>query len=159
MVLPYLSPGEQGALWDPRLHGAVVGLHLGHGRQHLARGLVNGIVLESRRCLAVLDETGGFGRTLAVAGGSAADQRFRADLADASRRLVSMPRDDATDYSARGAALLAARASDGQWPPDAFPSSGAVAEPDDSRARVWDELWATFESARQAVSRHDHAPR
>ena len=83
--------------------------------------------------------------------------RFRADLADASRRLVSMPRDDATDYSARGAALLAARASDGQWPPDAFPSSGAVAEPDDSRARVWDELWATFESARQAVSRHDHA--
>ena len=126
VVLPYLSPGEQGALWDPRLHGAVVGLHLGHGRQHLARGLVNGIVLESRRCLAVLDETGGFGRTLAVAGGSAADQRFRADLADASRRLVSMPRDDATDYSARGAALLAARASDGQWPPDAFPSSGAV---------------------------------
>ena len=92
VVLPYLSPGEQGALWDPRLHGAVVGLHLGHGRQHLARGLVNGIVLESRRCLAVLDETGGFGRTLAVAGGSAADQRFRADLADASRRLVSMPR-------------------------------------------------------------------
>ena len=157
VVLPYLSPGEQGALWDPRLHGAVVGLHLGHGRQHLARGLVNGIVLESRRCLAVLDETGGFGRTLAVAGGSAADQRFRADLADASRRRVSMPRDDATDYSARGAALLAARASDGQWPPDAFPSSGAVAEPDESRARVWDELWATFESARQAVSRHDHA--
>ena len=157
VVLPYLSPGEQGALWDPRLHGAVVGLHLGHGRQHLARGLVNGIVLESRRCLAVLDETGGFGRTLAVAGGSAADQRFRADLADASRRLVSMPPDDATDYSARGAALLAARASDGQWPPDAFPSSGAVAEPDESRARVWDELWATFESARQAVSRHDHA--
>jgi xylulokinase len=157
VVLPYLSPGEQGALWDPRLHGAVVGLHLGHGRAHLARGLVNGIVLESRRCLAVLDETGGFGRTLAVAGGSAADPAFRADLADASRRVVSMPRDDATDYSARGAALLAARASEGEWPPDAFPSSGALAEPDDGRAKAWDDLWTTFESARQAVARHDHA--
>ncbi len=70
-----------------------------------------------------------------------------------------MPRDDATDYSARGAALLAARASEGEWPPDAFPSSGAVAEPDDGRAKAWDDLWTTFESARQAVARHDHATR
>jgi len=159
VVLPYLSPGEQGALWDPRLHGAVVGLHLGHGRQHLARGLVNGIVLESRRCLAVLDQTGGFGATLAVAGGSAADPAFRADLADASRRLISMPADESTDYSARGAALLAARSIDGQWPPDAFGAPAAVAEPDEGRAKVWDDLWVTFESARHAVTAHDHATR
>ena len=57
VLLPYLSPGEQGALWDPALRGAVAGLDLSHGREHLARALVNGIVLESRRCLAVLDET------------------------------------------------------------------------------------------------------
>ncbi|HEX9064629.1 MAG TPA: FGGY family carbohydrate kinase, partial [Streptosporangiaceae bacterium] len=51
VVLPYLSPGEQGALWDPGLSGSVTGLTLRHDRRHLARGLVNGIVLESRRCL------------------------------------------------------------------------------------------------------------
>ncbi len=56
VVLPYLSPGEQGALWDPALSGTVTGLTLGHDRRHLARGLVNGIVLESRRCLTVLAE-------------------------------------------------------------------------------------------------------
>jgi len=72
-VLPYLSPGEQGALWDPLLHGTFVGLDLGHERRHLARGLVNGILLESRRCLAVLDETGNFGHDLEVAGSSATD--------------------------------------------------------------------------------------
>ena len=44
VLLPYLSPGEQGALWDPLLSGAVVGLNLSHGREHLARALVNGIV-------------------------------------------------------------------------------------------------------------------
>jgi xylulokinase len=151
VLLPYLSPGEQGALWDPLLRGAVVGLDLSHGREHLARALVNGIILESRRCLAVLDETGGFGRAVEVAGGSAADPSFRADLADATRRLVSMPRDDDTDHSARGAALIAARATDGGWPDGAFPPPGAAAEPDDARAKLWDELWDAHESARRRL--------
>jgi xylulokinase len=148
VLLPYLSPGEQGALWNPLLSGAVVGLDLSHGREHLARALVNGIVLESRRCLAVLDEIGGFGRAVEVAGGSAADPSFRADLADATRRTVSMPRDDDTDHSARGAALIAALATDGSWPAAAFPPAGVAAEPDDTRAKLWDELWAAHESAR-----------
>jgi xylulokinase len=148
VLLPYLSPGEQGALWDPLLSGAVVGLDLSHGREHLARALVNGIVLESRRCLAVLDEIGGFSRAVEVAGGSAADPSFRADLADATRRVVSMPRDDDTDHSARGAALIAALATDGSWPGGAFPAAGVAAEPDDARAKLWDELWAAHESAR-----------
>ncbi|HJY74353.1 MAG TPA: FGGY family carbohydrate kinase, partial [Streptosporangiaceae bacterium] len=113
VLLPYLTPGEQGALWDPLLRGAIAGLDLGHGREHLARALVNAIVLESRRCLAVLDETCGPGHAVEVAGGSAAAPSFRADLADAARRPVSMPRDDDTDHSARGAALVAALATDG----------------------------------------------
>jgi xylulokinase len=151
VLLPYLSPGEQGALWDPLLHGAVVGLNLSHGREHLARALVNGIILESRRCLDVLDETGGFGRSVEVAGGSAASPSFRVDLADASRRLVSMPRGDDTDHSARGAALIAARGTDGGWPEDAFPAAGPAAGPDEARAKLWDELWAAHETARRRL--------
>jgi xylulokinase len=148
VLLPYLSPGEQGALWDPLLRGAIAGLDLGHGREHLARALVNGIVLESRRCLAVLDQTCWFGRAVEVAGGSAAASSFRTDLADATRRPVAMPRDDDTDHSARGAALVAALAIDGGWPDDAFPAASLAAEPDEARAKRWDELWAAHESAR-----------
>jgi xylulokinase len=148
VLLPYLSPGEQGALWDPLLNGAIIGLNLSHGRNHLARALVNGIILESRRCLAVLEETCGFGGAVEVAGGSGADPAFRADLADATRRVVSMPRDDDTDHSARGAALIAALGVDGGWPSGAFPAAGVAAEPDDARAKVWDELWSAHESAR-----------
>jgi xylulokinase len=159
LVLPYLSPGEQGALWDPLLHGTFVGLQLGHGRRHLARGLVNGIVLESRRCLAVLDETGDFGGDIQVAGGSAVDPGFRADLADATRRRVSMPGDSDTDYSARGAALLAARSIAGAWPPPS-PDDGQTAraaEPDPARAALWDALWSDYERARESITRHYHA--
>jgi len=89
-------------------------------------------------------------------GGSAADPSFRADLADATRRSVSMPRHDDSDHSARGAALLAALATSGDWPDGAFPAATptaeqaatATAEPDEGRAKLWDELWAAHEAAR-----------
>jgi sugar (pentulose or hexulose) kinase len=156
VLLPYLSPGEQGALWDPSLRGAIVGLDLGHGREHLARALVNGIVLESRRCLAVLDSTIGSGYAVAVGGASAAGGSFRGDLADATRRVVSMPGDDDHSvYSALGAALIAALAVEGEWPQGAFPAAGAasggIAEPDEARALRWDELWAAHEAVRLRV--------
>jgi len=153
VVLPYLSPGEQGALWDPALRGTVARLTLAHGRRHLARGLVNGIVLESRRCLAVLDETGPFAADLLVAGGSATAQSFRADLADATGRCVIMPGGHDTDLSARGAALLAASAAGRPLPP-AGPGPGAtISTPDPRRAATWDALWADHEQIRHAIGR------
>jgi sugar (pentulose or hexulose) kinase len=148
VLLPYLSPGEQGALWDPRLSGAITGLDLSHGREHLARALINGIVLESRRCLAVLEQTCGFSGAVEVTGGSAAGPAFRADLANATRRQVCAPRDDNTDHSAQGAALIAARAVAGDWPDGAFPAARVAAAPDDASAKLWDELWDSHESAR-----------
>jgi sugar (pentulose or hexulose) kinase len=148
VLLPYLSPGEQGALWDPSLSGVIAGLDLSHRREHLARALVNGIVLESRRCLAVLEEACGSRRAVHVAGGSAAHPSFRTDLADATRRPVSMLRDDNTDHSARGAALIAALAATGGWPDGAFPAASLAAEPDEARAKLWDELWGAHEAAR-----------
>jgi len=156
VVLPYLSPGEQGALWDPALHGTVGGLTLGHDRRHLARGLVNGIVLESRRCLGVLDETDGnmspFTGELMVAGGSATAKSFRADLADASGRRVIMPGGQDTDFSARGAAMVAAKAVGRPMPPVAQAPAAAITDPDPHRASTWDALWARHERTRLAIS-------
>jgi sugar (pentulose or hexulose) kinase len=91
-----------------------------------------------------------------VAGGSAADPAFRADLADATRRRVGMPGDHDTDNSARGAALLAARSVTGKWPVPPGPRAGArpLAEPDSDRAAAWDTLWADYEHARGAITRY-----
>jgi xylulokinase len=152
VVLPYLSPGEQGALWDPDLPATITGLTLAHDRRHLARGLVNGIIMESRRCLAVLDQTAAFGTGLLVAGGSAQAASFRADLANATGRRVIMPTGDEADFSALGAAALAAR-SVGQRPAllntadPGSPAPGQVSEPDCSQAEMWSELWSAHERA------------
>jgi xylulokinase len=153
VVLPYLSPGEQGALWDPKLAGTIAGLTLAHGRRHLARGLVNGVVLESRRCLAVLDETAAFGPDLLVAGGSAAAESFRADLADATGRRVIAPAGTDADFSARGAATLAAMSASRRVHEPVIPSDqqermkAGVREPDSARTEKWHALWPAHERA------------
>ncbi len=157
VVLPYLSPGEQGALWDPGLTGSVTRLTLRHDRRHLARGLVNGIVLESRRCLTVLDETASFGGELLVAGGSAKAASFRADLADATGRPVVLPPGQDAAFSALGAAQLAAQGAaqltaQGGSAASARPTS--VIEPDLRMTAVWDDLWDAHEQARLTASRH-----
>ncbi len=54
---PYLAGGEQGALWDPALRGAVSGLTLQHTAADLARAFLEGVGFEIRRCLSVLAET------------------------------------------------------------------------------------------------------
>lgn len=152
VVLPYLSPGEQGALWDPTLRATVVGLTFGHGRPQLARGLVNGILLESRRCLAVLDATAPFSRDLLVAGGSATEPSFRGDLADATSRRVTMPDSRHTDYSALGAAILAARAVAASA--RVRPGVAQVHQPDPEHAQTWQRVYSRYEDARLAVTDH-----
>ena len=104
--LPYLAPGEQGALWDPDLTGALHGLSLGMTAGHVGRALLTGVVVELRRCIEILAESTGR-RGPVLLGGGAASQPMWQDLADATGREVWV--DPHTgDHSAVGAALLAA---------------------------------------------------
>lgn len=111
LFLPFLSPGEQGARWMPQLTGVLTGLDLTHGAAHLARGLLSGIVAESRLCLAVLAEAGITGN-IHIAGGASTSRTFRTDLANSTGRTVLYEPDSHTDYSAFGAAILAAHSTD-----------------------------------------------
>jgi sugar (pentulose or hexulose) kinase len=162
VFLPYLGGGEQGALWDPDLRGSVIGLELRHERSHLARALLNGIVLESRRCLSVLEEAGLPASTVHLTGGCAAAPGFDSDLADATRRRVSILRGGDTDASAAGAAMLAAQAIDGlkieraHETDDGEPAK--TVEPDEGRGLVWDRLFARHERALAAVCHFHEDP-
>jgi xylulokinase len=149
--LPYLAPGEQGALWDPTVPGALFGLSLGHGAAHVARALVDGVVLESRRCLAVLDEAGLPHGEIRMAGGSGADPVFRQQLADASRRNVIYAADGETAHSAIGAASLAALATGHGRLGAASPAGLETIAPREAESLRWDRLWERHESALAAL--------
>lgn len=157
VFLPYLAPGEQGALWEPGLSGAVLGLHLASTREDLARGLLSGIVLEARRCLGVLDEVlGATGPVLLAGPGSGAEPLPR-DLADASRRPVRTAGLHPGDHSSFGAAILSARALGGELA--TAPGQPALEwEPTPDRAALWERLAERHEQALDAIRGAPAAP-
>lgn len=109
MFLPYLAPGEQGALWDPELTGTLHGLRLGMRAAHVGRGLLTGVVIELRRCTEILASVTGRRGPVLLGGGGAQSPLLWQDLADATGREVLVDR-HARDHSAIGAATFAANA-------------------------------------------------
>ncbi|HEX5195564.1 MAG TPA: FGGY family carbohydrate kinase [Solirubrobacteraceae bacterium] len=150
VFLPYLAPGEQGALWNAELHGTVLGLHLGHDAAHIARGLLNGIVLESRRCLEALSDAGLPAGRVRLSGWCAAAAGVRSDLADCCRRQVRAAPSDGRDCSAIGAARLLARTLGDTVATPAEPDLDVC--PIEERSRVWDGLWERHERALEVTA-------
>ena len=109
LFLPYVAPGEQGALWDPSLTGSVTALTLEHTSADVARALLTGLILESRRSLEVLADATGVRGDIRVTGSGASSSLFQQDLADATGRSVVVV--GGHDHSAIGAAMLAASGS------------------------------------------------
>jgi sugar (pentulose or hexulose) kinase len=149
VFLPYVAQGEQGALWDPALRGAVEGLTLRHGPAEIARALVDGIVLESRRCVSVLRAKGA-APIIRATGGMTRSRWFLQRLADATGCDIARSR--ATFRSAVGAAALcdeglgealAAGASD----------PNVVVHHDPSSSPAWNDRWARHEDARHRAMR------
>ncbi|MCW2289914.1 xylulokinase [Leucobacter luti] len=141
-TLPFVGPGEQGALWDSALRGAFLGLTLGTTRGALMRGLITGVILELRRCVAVLAESPD--ARILVAGSSLSSELMLQDLADATGLQVAADRSDA-DHSALGAVgvLLDGLALPALPPITTFERF----DPRPDRAVMWAELAARQETA------------
>jgi sugar (pentulose or hexulose) kinase len=144
--LPYVSPGEQGALWDPNLSGTIHGLHLSHSKGDIMKALVDGILLESWRCISVLEEFEFRGEFISVAGGSALHPWFRQQLADVLQRIVIAPIDGDSDYSALGAALNLAKSQ--AMHVKRTERQTMRINPDPELNTQWQEKFAQFEAIR-----------
>ncbi|MUL80641.1 MULTISPECIES: FGGY-family carbohydrate kinase [unclassified Mycolicibacterium] len=107
IFLPYLTPGEQGALWNPDLTGTLHGLDMSMGAGHVGRALLTGVVVELRRAIAIAEAATGRRGPVLLGGGAAISPLLWQDLADATGREVLVDR-ASRDHSAVGAALFAA---------------------------------------------------
>ncbi len=144
--LPYLAPGEQGALWDPDLTGALHGLSLGMTAGHIGRALLTGVVIELRRCIEILADTTGR-RGPVLLGGGAASRLMWQDIADATGRDVWAD-PHSGDHSAVGAALLAA---DAVGRPLHRRSDVETVAPREDRYSWWAERLARHDALRQRL--------
>jgi xylulokinase len=101
---PYLAGGEQGALWNPRLQGAIFGLSLRHSRADIARSFLEGVFFEIKRCVEVLAETAPI-ESVMISGNLVHCSSSIQMLADILQRPVGAVPDKSP--AAIGAALLA----------------------------------------------------
>ncbi len=154
VCLAHFGFGEQADLWDPDLMGLFANLSLGSERSDLARALLEGIMVSTRRCVnLVSSDAGGSPAPIYCGGWGSEDARFRQRLADATQRRVFAPRPSTDQNTARasrssgpanlasaiGAAVIAGMSTG--WPvPDKGVGRRWVNRPDPRSSSAWENL-------------------
>ena len=104
LFLPYLT-GERHPYADSRARGAWIGLTVRHGREHLARAVVEGATFAMRDCLTVMRDMGVTATQIRLSGGGARSAFWRQLQADIYGQTVATV--NAQEGPAFGVALLA----------------------------------------------------
>jgi xylulokinase len=138
---PYLAGGEQGALWNPRLQGALFGLTLRHSRADIARSFLEGVFFEIKRCIEVLAETAPIDAVM-VSGNLVHSPSSTQMLADILHRAVGAVPDKSP--AAIGAAMLARRIAGVEVEFDRYPWSRPLIKPNESTAQVYAGLYRQY---------------
>jgi xylulokinase len=113
------------------------GLTLTHGRADVARALAEGIAIEHRRCIGVLDDAGVAPRQVIATGAPIASTPFASLIADSSGRTVVRSHLGASaSASALGAALVAAAATGVDV--SSVSTHGDSVEPDPAVSEAWE---------------------
>ncbi len=102
--LPYLA-GERTPYMDPRARGSFVGLTLRHGRAHMARAVMEGVVFGMRQGLALMLDLGVTPERIVASGGATQHPLWLQLQADMFDRPLC--RTTTVEAAAVGAALLA----------------------------------------------------
>jgi len=106
VALPWLA-GARAPWWRPDAHAAFIGLTDAHGPAELARAILEGVALDTARCLELIAPER---RAVVVAGGGAADDLWRRVLGAVTECAVTRRAVD--DASSVGARLLVAAAQE-----------------------------------------------
>lgn len=145
LFAPYLS-GERTPHRDPHARGAFLGLSTRHGRAHLTRAVLEGVVFSLRDGLEAMRELGDAPEEIRATGGGARSELWRQIQADVLGVPVRRPVVD--QGPAYGAALLAGMAAGVYAQPGDAEAvvrlRDEIAEPDPSRAARYDELYARY---------------
>ncbi|GAA3676548.1 FGGY-family carbohydrate kinase [Nonomuraea antimicrobica] len=142
--LPYLSPaGERAPFSDPLARGALLGMSFEHGREQVARAVLEGLTMVIRDCLTA---TGAAPTELRVSGGGSANDAWLGLITDVTGLPVRRSAD--SEVGARGAYLVGLAAT-GAAPSVATAAAEHVrlrdaVEPDPARRAFYDRLFTDF---------------
>jgi gluconokinase len=144
-MLPYLT-GERAPHWSSLPRGVLFGLQRRHGRAHIVRAALEGVMYQLHAVLRLLEDSGVEPHEIRATGGFAASRLWRQIMADVFDRPISVAL--RFEGSAFGAALLGMQALglvDSLEAADEFVQMGEVHEPIPEHADVHRELQPIFE--------------
>jgi xylulokinase len=144
MTLPYFTPSGT-PYFDAQTRGAILGLRLTTSRGELLRGLLEGVTLEMRLNLEILNDSGVAIRELRAVGGGARSAAWMQLKADIFNRPVA--RLAVTEAGCLGVAMLAHAAHSGtalktlarEWI-----AAERHFEPNRARATRYEEIFARY---------------
>ncbi len=146
LFLPHLA-GERTPHMDPHATGVFCGLTLRHTGDHLARAVMEGVVMALRQALELMLECGAQAERVIASGGGTRHPLWLRLQADILGRPITLSR--TVEAAATGAAMLAGVGA-GYWPDVAAACSQVVRwsdeviEPDLDNVRRYDEVYARF---------------
>jgi xylulokinase len=158
VFLPYLT-GERTPHLDPEARGGFVGLTVRHGRGHMTRAVMEGVVFSLRDGVDIMRDLGLRDDDVHAVGGGARSALWRQLQADVYGRPVKRTLVD--EGPAYGAALLGGVAAgvyaDAAEAMQHVSLHEDVTEPDSGRTRMYDELHAIYASLYPALRDRMHA--
>lgn len=143
LMLPYFS-GERTPLLDPKARGVVAGLHLGHGRSHLARAALEGVAMSVRHNLETFAQIGAPPRRLVAVGGGVRGRLWPQIVSDVNGLPQEIPAN--TVGASYGDAFLAGLASGTVERGDlqAWVGERELVEPDPRTKAMYDERYGMY---------------
>jgi xylulokinase len=151
LVLPYFTPAGT-PHFDATLPAAILGLRLGTTRGEVLRALLEGVALEMRLNLDLLENAGLPIRQLRAIGGGAKSPLLTQLKADVLGRPIATLA--VTEAGCLGAAILACAAHSGAEPRElvaGWVKSGSAIEPDPRRAAIYNERFAAYREVYPAL--------
>jgi xylulokinase len=158
VFLPYLT-GERSPHLDPHARGVFFGLTSRHDLGHMTRAVMEGVAFSLRDSLEVMQELGASPREVRATGAGTRNPFWLQLLADVfARPIVRTVVDEGPAY---GAALLAGVAAGAfasvEEACESIEISPDVCEPDQQRARLYDEYYSAYRSLYPATAGTMHA--
>lgn len=156
IFLPYLADGER---FDPSLRGAFCGLSLRHGREELARAVLEGVAFAIREHLDIMTQAGAPIGEIRVSGGGARSALWNRVKSDITGIPVLAVESDATSLGV----TLVAGAAVGLYASlrEAVERCVRIArryEPDASLRQLYDERYGRFHELTRATAETSHLP-
>ncbi|MDD5728495.1 MAG: FGGY family carbohydrate kinase [Victivallales bacterium] len=145
LALPYFTPTGT-PYFDTRVTGAILGLRLSTPRPEILRALLEGVAMEMKLNLDILDKSGIVINELRAIGGGAKNRDWMQLKADILNKPVTTVK--ITEAGCLGAMVLAFAANAGKTPLDCAKSwvkTGETIQPNPVNAAIYAEKFETYQ--------------